>query len=252
MITVEAILPHLRPLVSIRASTTLADACTRMELDDVSRLPVFRGKEQKGFQGMLRRQDLFLNMLRDSNFDRSMTVMEFVDGPDSRTGIVNKDTSLFEIMGQLDDMEEILVLDDENSHIGLITAKGIMRWWSIYARPFLVIEHLERTLRDSVAVLSSAQLEEACKVDSVEKLSPSSYQRLYQEYWEILPLQGLNKGDVCKRLQGFAEFRNKLMHFRLHDEVDLKEVLRTLASLEGAVRARTKPEECAPRICTGR
>lgn len=32
------------------------------------------------------------------------------------------------------------------------------------------------------------------------------------------------------------------MHFRLHDEADLKEVLRTFASLKEAVRARTKPE----------
>lgn len=54
--------------------------------------------------------------------------------------------------------------------------------------------------------------------------------------------QSVNKSDVCKRLQDFAEFRNKLMHFRLHDEADLKEVLRTFASLKEAVRARTKPE----------
>lgn len=237
MTTVEDLLPYLRTeLIFVNDAATPDHVRTLMIINRISRVPIINGKGDdlgnggRTCRGIVRMRAFFDRL--DAPMPKSLDEVLEKAPPEVEV----RDT-LFHAVERLRGRPEVLIRGNDGVLKRMLTPRGLADWWHAYSRPFLIVEELEKALRDILRPFEGNRLLEAVSKERVTLLNPSDYQMACDKLWEDLPaLAGLEKGVVMSVLGDFAQQRNRLMHFRVDDKSLLDRHLRRFAQLQDRIR----------------
>lgn len=202
------------PPLSVTRDTELTDAIAKMLLNNYSQLPVMQG--ERTVQGLVSWRSIGRAKVR------SGSPCKFVRDCIEEADVVSSETHLFEAIGKIAERDVVLVRNNENKIIGLVTTYDISRQFSDLAEPFLLLSEIENHLRRLID--GKFSLEElkanrdpndaSRKIENVANLTFWEYIRLLDKpaNWDRLGYD-LSRAECTKRLREVGRIRNDVMHF---------------------------------------
>ncbi len=213
-IRITAINAAHRLPASVKPDATLQEAMTLMQMRGVQYLPVM--STERDIRGVITWRSIAEKLALGGEILRANQVMN----TNYRIRLISE--PLFEAMDPIVRNGFVLVRDDNNSFVGLITANDFAQQFAQLARPFLMVGEIEGYLRQLIrGKFSEDELREA-QADAPEgrRIGPrdmtmGGYIRLVErpDNWEKLALQHVDRKNFIDRLHFVREKRNEIMHF---------------------------------------
>jgi hypothetical protein len=235
MLRIRDLLPYMRPLVFETDALTGEQALSLTRVQGVSSVAIVNGGGRRAV-GVVHRKHLY-----EHHFDHgSLPALAKEICRSAPEACL--DDPLEEALRSGTPDKYVLVKGDNGVYSHVVTSRVIADFWMDYAAPFSHLDQTESLLRAVVGQLGEEALFETCRARSADQLNPRDYATLFEVHWKHLPLVRLDKQVVLRSLVRFAEFRNRVMHFRLRSDVgddasDLTEELRHLAALRATLGA---------------
>jgi hypothetical protein len=142
---------------------------------------------------------------------------------------IRASASIFEAIPLVVAHEYVLVRNDDNRIIGIITATDLSEQFQLLSEPFLLLGEIENLLRSIIGDrFSASELagtrdpgDEGRKVESPADLNFGEYVRLLQnpENWKHFGFD-IDRVVFCSDLDAIREIRNNVMHFDPEGIVD--------------------------------
>jgi hypothetical protein len=221
---------NLSPLLgvmSIGPNSTIAEAVTKMLLNDFSQLAVLSGP--RNLRGAVTWRSIALAMHQRPD----ATVADAID---PHVEVVAYDRDLFEVLPILEQRDFVFVLDESKAIAGIVTTADVAQRYGVMATPYFQLGELDQTLRwilSRAVDIETVQRFCSRSVASFDDLTMGEYQRLLEnkDVWQRLGWP-LDRPTFITRLEEIRRIRNKVMHFHpdpLSDDVVDK--LRTFNTL---------------------
>lgn len=201
------------PPLSVSRDTELSDAIARMLMNDYSQLPVMQG--ERIVQGLVSWRSIGRARVRSGN------PCKYVRDCIEEANVVSSDTHLFEAIGDIAARDVVLVRNNENKIIGLVTTYDISSQFRDLSEPFLLLSEIENHLRRLIDGKFSLEELKAARgpndpreIKNVANLTFGEYIRLLdkQANWDRLGYD-LARAECTKRLRDVGRIRNDVMHF---------------------------------------
>jgi CBS domain-containing protein len=202
------------PPLSVTRDTELTDAIAKMLLNNYSQLPVMQGA--RIVQGLVSWRSIGRAKVRSGN------PCKYVRDCIEEADVVSSETHLFDAIGKIAERDVVLVWNNENKIIGLVTTYDISRQFSDLSEPFLLLSEIENHLRRLIDGKFSLEDLKANrdpndpnrKIENVANLTFGEYIRLLDKpaNWDRLGYD-LSRAECAKRLREVGRIRNDVMHF---------------------------------------
>lgn len=202
---------NLSPLAGVESvdpHSTLAEATTKMLLNDFSQLAVLNGP--RNLRGAVTWRSIAQAL-------QQKPAASVADAIDVQVEVVSYDRDLFEILPTLQQRDFVFVRDESKAIKGIVTTADVAHHYGEMATPFFQLGELDQTLR---WVLSRSfdikTVESLCgrSITSFDHLSMGDCQRVLEnkELWERLRWP-VDRPAFIARLEEIRLIRNKVMHF---------------------------------------
>ena len=202
---------NLSPLTGVESvgpSSTIAEAITKMVLNDFSQLAVLSGP--RTVRGAVTWRSIAQVMHEKP--DASVA-----DAIDPHVEVVAYDRDLFEVLPTLQQREFVFVLDETKAVKGIVTTADVAHRYGEMATPFFQVGELDQTIRWILGHNFDVEtIQPFCSrpITRFDQLTFGDYQRILEnkDIWEKLgwPLDRL---PFITRLDEIRLIRNKVMHF---------------------------------------
>lgn len=205
-----------KPL-SIDISSSLEQAITLMQQNDYSQLPVLRGGDEKDLCGYISWKTIGLALWHGKKGETIENYMSpFI------TSIPRK-TSLLDAIRLIATHEFIIVLKDDGTFSGIVTATDIAtEFFSItQAEAFLLLEQIELQIRIMMgkAGILLEDVRKECdrakfKINSLDDLTFGQYEHVLEnpKLWAKLKIKNRHE-DFINFMEDIRLIRNEIMHF---------------------------------------
>lgn len=201
--------------VYVDKNDSLKHAITLMQQHGFSQLPVIDGDETK-LCGCISWKTIGCYLWHEKKGDKVEDYME------KGISAISLDTPLLEAIGIIADQKFVVVLKDDKTFSGFITASDIAsEFLSItQAEAFLLLEQIELQIRMIISRLGLS-IEEIRRfgprwreISLIDELTFGAYCQIFEEpeYWEKLNLKN-EQSDFNNYLNEVRLIRNKVMHF---------------------------------------
>ncbi|WP_433873151.1 hypothetical protein [Saccharopolyspora sp. CA-218241] len=202
---------NLSPLCGVESvgpNSTLAEAITKLSLNDFSQLAVLSGP--RNVRGAVTWRSIALALQQKP--DASVA-----DAINPRVEVVSYDRDLFETLPALQQRDFVFVLDETKAIKGIVTTADVAHRYGEMATPFFQVGELDQTLRWILTrAFDIGEVRSVCgkHVTSFERLTMGDYQRVLEnkEMWQTLGWP-LDRSAFIARLEEIRSIRNKVMHF---------------------------------------
>lgn len=199
--------------MSVKPDARLSQAITLMLTHDYSQLPVMTSDRE--VKGVISWRTIGSRLALGCDGNK---VSQFMD--DSQ--IVSIETSLFDAINTVSEVEYVLVQAADRTICGIVTATDLTFQFRNLAEPFLLIGETENHVRKlihgkfSVEELQGIRVENDPQrvVESVADLTFGEYVRLIEneDRWAKLNIN-IDRVEFKKQLDHVREIRNDVMHF---------------------------------------
>nr|WP_166640612.1 hypothetical protein [Amycolatopsis sp. SID8362] len=201
---------NLTPLdgvASVGPNSELAEAITKMLLNDYSQLAVLSGPRNP--RGAI----TWRSIAQALHQNPSATVADAIVAAET----VAYDRDLFEVLPALQQHEFVLVLNESKEVKGIVTTADVAHRYGEMATPYFLLGELDQTLRWILSrCLDLAAVQPHCSrpIKSFDDLAFGDYQRILEnkEIWQKLGWP-LDRQTFTSRLEKIRLIRNKVMHF---------------------------------------
>ncbi|MBE1500792.1 CBS domain-containing protein [Amycolatopsis lexingtonensis] len=214
---------NLTPLdgvASVGPNSELAEAITKMLLNDFSQLAVLSGP--RNARGAV----TWRSIAQALHQKPTATVADAIVGAES----VAYDRDLFEVLPTLQQHEFVLVLNESKEVKGIVTTADVAHRYGEMATPYFLLGELDQTLRWILGrCLDLPAVQPHCSrpIKSFDDLAFGDYQRILEnkEIWQKLGWP-LDRQTFTSRLEKIRLIRNKVMHF--HPDPVAEDTIRKL------------------------
>ncbi|MET9882679.1 CBS domain-containing protein [Streptomyces sp. NPDC006430] len=200
-------LPFVREVVTVRMSDALSHAITPMIEHDFSQLPVV------DHNNVLRGVVTWEGIGRAQLGGRTATVANALD-PHPETARVEH--ALFDRMDRIQRSGFTIIVDGENTVIGILTSTDLAGQLKQRIEPFILLEELERRLRRLIRHFSTEELPKEIRrtMERGQHLSLGQYVFLVEDghCWSTLRWP-FEQQDISRRLATVRDYRNDLAHW---------------------------------------
>lgn len=209
--TVGSLIPRNQTLVRVSPNDKLMKATTLMMTHDYSQLPVVQGRNK--VDGVISWKSIGASRITRLEGDE---VRHYIG-----TIQIAKDTdSLFEVTPIIAEHDYILVCNQQQDIIGIVTASDLSIKFRDLYEPLYLCGSVELNLRQIIQSTNYDDCDfEKAKVDSnaIEELTLGEYYRLIgpEQNWRKLNLQKVDRGEFRKALCKTKDIRNSVVHFRV-------------------------------------
>ena len=209
MMLVGHLVPYMNEVVYRPDSVSGKEAITLMLSRGLGSLALINGDGRRAV-GLVRRKKLLLHFVRYGCYpDLASEVRESVDE-------LHVDDPVFEAFGKLGESYGLLVRGAGGQLTHIVTNRVLAKFWIAYAEPFHEIEKTEKALRRLISRIDEDTLERISGKRDIERMNPRDYAEVVEHCFDYLQVGQLDIGVLKQELVRFAEFRNQVMHFRLH------------------------------------
>lgn len=210
-LTISTLRSATSKVVSVRDDDSLVKAITLMIQHDYSQLPVVNA--QGDITGVVSWESIGKARLSTQDPDLQTATVP------ARTVPVNAD--LLGVVAEVATRDYVFVHDlGGHAPIGVVTVADLAAQFHVMARPFALVEEVERRLRRStdervpVALMKAAVGGKGTHVASAANLTMGSYKHLYKSIETFALLDWpLDHGTFFELLSEVHRIRNSLMHF---------------------------------------
>lgn len=203
--------------IFVNMNSDLAHAITIMQQYDYSQLPVVSGQGDRSLCGYISWKTIGLNLWHKKEGNKVGDYMS------TDVTTVLRSAPLLETIQTIASKEFVVVLNEDKSFSGIITASDIaMEFFSIsQAEAFLLLEQIELQLRMLIGRagllvedLQKVCVEEGRQVNCIDDLTFGEYQRIIEspKNWEKMGIKNDHK-DFIKFIDDIRQIRNDVMHF---------------------------------------
>jgi CBS domain-containing protein len=223
-----------RKPISIKPEEPLNTAVTVMLAQNFSQLPVMRNEYD--VRGMISWKGIGSKLALNGSCSFAHEAMETAH-------VVRGDDPLLSAIQTIAQHDYVLVKNNKNQITGIVTASDFSIQFQQLAEPFLLIEEIERGVRQILhgkfdkSELNSVKLasDSDRTVNGLENLSFGEYIRLIESdsNWKKLGL-AIDRAYFTKSLNQIREIRNKVMHFNSRGLADADST--TLREFAGFLR----------------
>ncbi|MFE1554943.1 CBS domain-containing protein [Streptomyces sp. NPDC058734] len=200
-------LPFVREVVTVRKGDALSRAITPMIESDFSQLPVV------DHNNVLRGVVTWEGIARAQLGGRTATVANALD-PHPETARVEH--ALFDRMDRIQRSGFTIIVDGENTVIGILTSTDLAGQLKQRIEPFILLEELERRLRRLIRHFSTDELPREIRrtMERGQHLSLGQYVFLVEDThcWNKLAWP-FEQQDISRRLATVRDYRNDLAHW---------------------------------------
>ncbi|WP_181118514.1 HPP family protein [Rathayibacter sp. AY1B5] len=236
----------VKPLTHVSETDPLERATTLMNLNDFSQLPVVRGKNGNRPVGVISWHTVGQTLFSDPDASLKDCMEEAQQ--------VSLDSDLLDAIPLINDNGYVLVTDSRGFLSGIVTSADLGQALSDIAKPFLLVERCEMSLREIIDELLGSELISEEELlgslpSSASKRFTGSADLTFGELSRIVtsPVAWkhfnarVDRIEVSKSLDRIARLRNILMHFRERDDefgraqVELPRMAQVLSSLSSSI-----------------
>ncbi|THV41163.1 CBS domain-containing protein [Glycomyces buryatensis] len=196
-------------VVSVASTESLTYAWTLMAQHGFSQLPVIDGNLYRGTITCQSIADAALRRPGDATISDALV----------QARVVDFDAELLEVIAVLETNDFILVQNQARSITGIMTAADLAIQFGTLAQPFLLVEEIERRLRQAIdEVFTSSEIRAAFKgnsrIKSASDLSFNGYRILVEDSkrWEQLGWHW-DRALFCDNMAKANKIRNEIAHF---------------------------------------
>ncbi|HXP71642.1 MAG TPA: CBS domain-containing protein [Candidatus Dormibacteraeota bacterium] len=203
---------HTQP-VAIAPDATIEKATTIMIEKGFSQLPVMT--TERVVKGLFSWNSLASRL---SQGQRPQFVRESMDPHHE----IKMAVSLLDAIEEIVKYECVLVRDESDKISGIITTSDLSIEFHSLSEPFLLLEEIEKHIRDLIADRFSQQelcsvrviVEDSREVKTEADLTLGEFKRLLEkpDNWERLGIL-VDRSEFCERLEEARKTRNDVMHF---------------------------------------
>lgn len=210
-VSVGSLPSALGGIESVKPSSSIIEAITRMAINDYSQLAV------KTPDGDLAGAVSWRSIARARNIDPDCSLSAATFAP----RVFAHSSDLIETLPVLDDDDFFLVTGPKDEISGIVTTADVVRAYKQLASPFLLVGEIDQMLRriieitfDSETIISACDPQGTRKLTSVTQLTIGDYQRILQNpvRWGDLDWK-LDRNVFCQQLDEVRKLRNQVMHF---------------------------------------
>ncbi|MGW0731630.1 CBS domain-containing protein [Streptomyces sp. NPDC002851] len=199
----------VREVVTVEVDAPLGRAIARMVEGGFSQLPVVN--HNKVLHGVITWESIAQAQLRGHEGKVS-------DALDAHPRTARRHEELFARIGDIQDHDFLIIVDEENIVFGILTAADLAGQLQQRVEPFTLLEEVERRLRRTTSHLRSEDLpgQAQRKRQRGENFTLGNYKFIVEDEtcWEKLSWP-YEKEDMVGRLEAVANYRNALAHWDL-------------------------------------
>ena len=219
-------------VAAVTESDTLTSALTKMQLENYSQLAVCDGEGH--FIGVVTWKSVAIALSRNS--------LNVVGNAVQAAESVSIDADLLPLVTRIYDNDFVIVTDNENRPVGIVTTADLTLEFASHAEIYLLLRELETLLcACAVAAFSLEEVHSAFK-KAEQKLTLSSFEEAtLHQYQRILGLPALwdqlgwplDREQVVSAVAAARDVRNAAMHFddqhlTDHDTAAVRNLVTTL------------------------
>lgn len=199
-----------RRLEWVKPTATIAEAMTKMLVNDFSQLPVLRNKY--ALQGAVTWQSIARARLKGKDALLSNAIVE--------AEVMSYGQDLHEVLPRLEEKDFVVVANHHNEITGIVTTADVVALYRERTQPFLLIGELDQELRQIMEKLDLDRVRAVCarpgqpELASVDDMTMGDYQRVLEhpDCWDALGWP-LDRGTLVKRIEELRKIRNDITHF---------------------------------------
>lgn len=199
-----------RTVVSVKATSTFAEAMTLMLINDYSQLPVLQGKRK--CLGAVTWRSIAYAQLKDPAAPFSAAIVPVTVEP--------YDRDLHHMLPVIQAEDFVVVTDDHNVVSGIVTTADVVGLYGERTLPFLLIGELDQELRQIMTTIDFELVRHVCSshggagLTSVDDMTMGQYQHVLAnpECWASVGWP-LDRVAFVARLDELRRIRNDVMHF---------------------------------------
>ncbi|MFE7193758.1 CBS domain-containing protein [Kitasatospora sp. NPDC057541] len=209
-LTVGNLLPAAPGIVSVLPDATYQEAITKMAINDYSQLPVISGRNLRGAV-------TWESIARARYANPEATFSDAI----IPARAVSYDHDLIDVLPELVKFQFVLVRDQKQAIVGIVTASDVAMAYGSLASPFFLVGELDQRLRRIIATnFELSYVQELCArsgqgaIVSFDSLSMGHYQQVLgnPDAWNQLSWP-LDRKVFGERLDQIRKIRNDLLHF---------------------------------------
>ncbi|MFE7561979.1 CBS domain-containing protein [Kitasatospora sp. NPDC057500] len=209
-LTVGNLLPAVPAILSVLPDATYQEAITKMAINDYSQLPVISGRNLRGAV-------TWESIARARNANPEATFSDAIVSAHA----VSYDHDLIDVLPDLVKFQFVLVRDQKQAIVGIVTASDVATAYGSLASPFLLVGELDQRLRKIIATgFELSYVQQLCAgsgqgtIASFDSLSMGHYQQVLGNpaAWSQLGWP-LDRKVFGERLDEIRKIRNDLLHF---------------------------------------
>jgi predicted transcriptional regulator len=201
--------------ICVKRDSKVREATTKMLMNDFSQLPVTQN--ERDVDGLVSWKSIGEAMVANKQ-------CEFVrECMDRNVEILRNNTPLLRAVEVIAEREVVLVKDNSNRIVGLVTATDISLQFRALAEPFLLLKEIENHIRGLIIkakypldVLTKAKdpSDVDRKISGVSDLTFGEYLRLFEDRnnWNSIGYN-LSRMSFLETLHKIRRIRNDVMHF---------------------------------------
>lgn len=217
--SLRSLIPGNQRPTSVKVSDSLCKAITIMQFNDYSQLPVVDGDDGE-IVGALTWRSIALGK---ANGEKGDTVEDYMIGKDD-IDILPIDISLLDALNSVLEYEYAFVVGGDKKLYGIVTTADLSEQYIKWTRPFVVLERIEKQLRNIIAERLPGESLPGVKkgkhpVDDVSELKFNQYLQILSnsENWGRLGWNIVDRDYFLEELDEVRIIRNEVMHFRFDD-----------------------------------
>ncbi|MDH5020343.1 CBS domain-containing protein [Halobacterium rubrum] len=210
-------------LVTVPAEATLISAIETMFENDYTQLGIERGDEIVGMVSY-RSISRVLSILRKMGADKNLPGRQVGIAIEEISPVVEPDEDLIVLFDLLSESPYVIVQNEE-SQLDILTNYDLLQYLQNSIEPFLLIEDVERSVRDLIRHAFPENLDETLQefFDEKDIRTPADitdcsfghYPQFMCQNWSQFDVYFEENGDFIRRLLSeVGDIRNKIFHFR--------------------------------------
>jgi CBS domain-containing protein len=205
------------PPISVTPNSSLAEATTKMLLNDFSQLPVINGSPNaSNVKGVVSWRSIGIRRVLGFSFTEARECME-------APRIISADISLLDAIEEIVRHEYVLVRDQNNSISGIVTTSDLSVQFRELSEPFLLLNEIENHIRVLIGRGRFGEQELHNASDSRGAVRPviDLFDLSFGEYIHLLEREDswskiqlpIDRKSFIEQLENVRRIRNDLMHF---------------------------------------
>lgn len=219
------------PLETIQANDSLLDAVEKMFENNYTQLGIERDGEVVGMVSY-RSIARVLKIMRKMGVEKNLPGRPVTIAIEDTEPVVSPDEELISLFDLLDEDPYVLVEDQREGTFDILTNYDLLHFIRDSSEPFLLIEEIERSIRDMFEHVFPANLEDKLinaftdmDISAPETVTDCSFGHYpifisknwpeFEEYFEE------DRDFVIQLLKEVGDIRNQLFHFRTEDNSDV-------------------------------